>query len=197
MSFASKRGLITNKNKTNAMRNILAVFFLGFSTLVIAQDGYTLSDNSTLTIDGTSTLHDWTVTANSIEGQVSRDGESINAIDFTVAVVDILSGRAAAMDNKTHDALKYGEHSKVLFSAKDIDAKIGKNQTIAGKMTIAGVEKTVNVPVNITENNGVLQITGSQKIILSEYGMEPPTAMFGSIVVGDDVTVNFDLNFTK
>ena len=49
----------------------------------------------------------------------------------------------------------------------------------------------------LRNQEGNIQIAGKHKITLQDYNMEPPTAMFGTIVVGDDVTVNFDLVFAK
>ncbi|SDD86710.1 Polyisoprenoid-binding protein YceI [Pricia antarctica] len=180
------------------MKNtLLTLLLMGLTISSFSQESYTLSDASTLTIDGSSSLHDWTVTANTMEGTVAENGESITAVDFSVAVADILSDRAAAMDNKMHDALKKEEHPKVTFTVKDVNAAMGENQELKGKLTIAGVEQEVSVPTSITQKDGKLQITGESKIALKDYNIKPPTAMFGSIVVGDDVTVKFDLVFTK
>jgi hypothetical protein len=44
--------------------------------------------------------------------------------------------------------------------------------------------------------NGDLQFSASKKIKMTEYKMEPPTAMMGTIKVGDEVTVNFDITVT-
>lgn len=180
------------------MKNALLTLFLsGLTVSSFSQESYTLSDTSAMTIDGTSSLHDWTVIANTLEGTITENGESVNAVDFSVAVADILSDRAAAMDNKMHDALKKEEHPKVRFTVKDANAVMGENQELKGSLSIAGVENEVSIPATITQKDGTLHITGERKIALKDYNIEPPTAMFGSIVVGDDVTVKFDLVFTK
>ena len=171
---------------------LISVVKTGFS-----QETYTLNEESTLTIDGTSTVHDWTVTANSMEGTLQAKADAVNAVDFTVAVADIVSDRAAAMDKKMHDALKMDEHPKVLFTAQGVDVSMEGKQDLKGTLNIAGVENEVTLPVSITESDGKLIITGEQKVVLKEYDIEPPTAMFGSIVVGDEVTVKFDLKFAK
>jgi polyisoprenoid-binding protein YceI len=150
-----------------------------------------------MTIDGSSTVHDWTVAANTMEGTLEGNANTVNSVDFSVAVADINSDRAAAMDKKMHEALHGEEHPKVLFSAKGVDVSIGGKQDLKGTLNIAGVENEVAVPININEAGGKLKITGEQKILLKDYNIEPPTAMFGSIVVGDDVTVKFDLMFSK
>ena len=180
------------------MKNtLLTLFLMGLTLSSFSQASYTLSDTSAMTIDGSSSLHDWTVTANTLEGTIAENGESVSAVDFSVAVADIVSDRAAAMDNKMHDALKKEEHPKVTFTVKDANAAMGENQELKGTLNIAGVENEVSVPAAISQKNGSLHISGEKKIALKDYNIEPPTAMFGSIVVGDDVTVKFDLVFTK
>jgi polyisoprenoid-binding protein YceI len=180
------------------MKNaLLTLFLMGLTVSSFSQESYTLSDTSAMTIDGTSSLHDWTVTANTLEGTITENGESVKSVEFSVAVADILSDRAAAMDNKMHDALKKEEHPKVTFTVDNADAAIGENKELKGTLTIAGVEQQVNVPATISQEDGNLRVRGEKKIVLKDYGIEPPTAMFGSIVVGDDVTVKFDLVFTK
>jgi hypothetical protein len=44
---------------------------------------------------------------------------------------------------------------------------------------------------------GDLQFTGSHSLKMTDYKMKPPTAMMGTIKVGDEVTVKFNLTITK
>ncbi|MCP4977463.1 MAG: YceI family protein [Maribacter sp.] len=180
------------------MRNlivaILVVFCFSFGW---TQENYSLSDESSLTVDGTSTLHDWTVTANTCSGSLVVEANVFKEISFDVEVASVISTRGATMDKKTHNALKKEEHPKVMFSATDITFSEGDNQSISGKMNVAGVEKDVSISASVNNSESSVQITGNYKITLQDYNMDPPTAMFGTIVVGDDVTVNFDLVFAK
>ncbi len=180
------------------MKNLLFTLFVVFAiNLGLSQENYALSSESVLTVDGSSTLHDWTVTANTCNGSLNIDAQVIKEISFDVDVASIISERGATMDRKTHNALKKEEHPKVMFSATDITFSERDNQSISGKLNVAGVEKDVVVSASIKNSDGNIQLTGNYKITLQDYNMEPPTAMFGSIVVGDDVTVNFDLVFAK
>ncbi len=180
------------------MRNlivaILVVFCFSFGW---TQENYSLSDESSLTVDGTSTLHDWTVTANTCSGSLVVEANVFKEISFDVEVASVISTRGATMDKKTHNALKKEEHPKVMFSATDITFSEGDNQSISGKMNVAGVEKDVSISASVNNSESSVQIIGNYKITLQDYNMDPPTAMFGTIVVGDDVTVNFDLVFAK
>lgn len=159
----------------------------------IAQDTYTLSTDSKLTIDGTSTVHDWTVTANKMEGTVITEGNSPKEIDFNVVVADIISERGATMDKKMHAALGKDTSPKVIFNLKEV-----KNEsTFIGTLTIAGSEKEVEIIGQMDTSGDTITITGEHGIALKDFNIEPPTAMFGQVIVGDDVTVKFDLIFKK
>jgi len=180
------------------MKNLLFTLFVVFGiNLGLSQENYSLSSESVLTVDGSSTLHDWTVTANTCNGSLNIDAQVFKEISFEADVASIKSTRGATMDKKTHNALKKEEHPKVMFSATDVTFSEGDNQSISGKLNVAGVEKDVVITASIKNAAGNIQLTGNYKITLQDYNMEPPTAMFGSIVVGDDVTVNFDLVFAK
>lgn len=175
------------------MTKTLLLFFLSFSTLVLAQDSYQLLSNSALSIDGTSTVHSWTVTANKLEGNLIVKETLPTAINFEVAVAEIKSERGPTMDKKMHAALKKEEHPKVSFTLEQLKNK----SSLLGVLSIAGFEKKVGIDVEITSEDGVMNIKGEQKIVLQDFGMQPPTAMFGQIVVGDEVIVKFDLVFSK
>ena len=175
------------------MKYFLTLFVFGLGIVSSAQDSYTLSDESSVTIDGTSTIHDWTVTANTMNGSVTAEGTAPKEIIFKVDVENIKSERGATMDNKMYAALKKEQHPEVTFNLTEVRDE----STLIGTLSIAGQEKTVEIPVKMDASEEHLKLAGEQKITLQEYGIEPPTAMFGQIVVGDDVTVKFDLVFTK
>ena len=175
------------------MKKIVLIIFLGFLTIGMAQDVYTLSSESKLTIDGSSTVHEWTVTANTMTGSIRAQDTALKQIDFEVVVADIISERGAAMDKKMHAALKKEAHPKIMFSLQEV-----KNASVlVGMLTIAGTEKSVEIDSEIIAEGNTLKLKGEKEIILQDFGMTPPTAMFGAIIVGDAVIVKFDLTFVK
>ena len=171
---------------------ILLVLF-PLSLIIYAQDSYTLSANSKLIIDGTSTVHDWTVTANTLEGSVKVEEGSPKEIDFHVTVADIKSERGATMDKKMHAALQKEPHPKVMFELQAV-----KNESVlVGTLSIAGKQQEVEIAGKIDVSDSHLKISGEHDIALKDYDIEPPTAMFGQVIVGDNVTVKFELVFEK
>jgi polyisoprenoid-binding protein YceI len=159
-----------------------------------SQETYKLSESSLLTISGTSTVHSWTVTANSLQGSMSYT-DDIKDIRLRVPVADIKSERGAAMDKKMHGALKLEQHPEVIFTFQEIDNNSGLS--IKGQLNVAGVEKPIGLRSEVLAVDNGYSIKGSQEIVLQDFGIEPPTAMFGQIVVGDKVTVNYNLTFVK
>lgn len=172
------------------MKRLHLLSFLLFLNFAICQEFYTLATESTLTINGTSTVHDWTVAANKMTGTLTATEGTPKEISFEVNVADIQSERGPTMDKKMHAALKKEEHPKVSFALKEVKG----TSTLVGTLTIAGIEKEVEIDSEISVGNEV-RIQGEKKIILQDFDMDPPTAMFGQIVVGDEVTVKFDLLF--
>ena len=174
-------------------KTLFTLLFACFVSIGLAQDSYTLSEESNLTIEGTSTVHDWTVTANTIEGVLKIEENTPKEIDFQVAVADILSERGATMDKKMHGALQKDVHPKILFVLREV-----KNESIfVGTLTIGGNPQEVEIVGKIEASGSSIHISGEHKIALNDFGIEPPTAMFGQVIVGDDVTVKFDLVFSK
>ena len=172
---------------------VLTLFFVFAVLAAFAQDAYTLSAESTLMINGTSTIHDWEVTANAIEGTLKADGTDPKEIDFQVTVADIKSERGATMDKKTHNALKMESNPKVIFNL--IEVKGGSS--VMGTLSMAGKKQDVEIPAKVTSIEGNIKISGEYPIALQDWDIEPPTAMFGQVVVGDEVTVKFDLIFSR
>ena len=174
-------------------KTLLTLFFVCTALICFAQDTYNLTSDSKLTIDGTSTIHDWTVTANTMEGTLKADGMAPREIDFQVTVADIKSERGATMDKKTHNALKFESNPRVTFTLKEV-----KNESsVVGTLSMAGKKKEVEIPAKIVASGSDLKISGEYPITLLDWDIEPPTAMFGQVIVGDDITVKFDLVFTK
>jgi polyisoprenoid-binding protein YceI len=178
-------------NNLLAMKQLLVFFLSVFSSLALAQDSYTLSAESELTIDGTSTAQSWAVTANEIKSNLMVQDGLVSTINLEVVVASISSNRSLTMDKKMHTALKSKAYPKVSF----IVLQIEQEAVLKGILSIAGVEKSVAFNAEITFQNDTWKIKGVKKIMLKDFEIEPPSAMFGQIVVGGEVSVKFDLVF--
>ncbi|WP_281541290.1 YceI family protein [Maribacter aestuarii] len=176
------------------MRKTLLMLLALLTVFAHAQETYKLElTKSTLQISGTSTVSDWVVNAESISGDLSTNRQEITSLELLVPVANIKSERGPTMDNKMHAALKKEAHPTVKFVLENHDDA----SVILGNLTIAGVTNPVEIPVDFKVENEWLNITGKKPIMLKDFEMEPPSAMFGQIVVGEEVFVIFDLYYSK
>lgn len=150
-----------------------------------------------VTIDGTSSLHDWTSEATKVvwKGIVTVDGgkvKDIKNVTVNIPVKNIKSEKGKTMDNKTYEAFKSDKFPNITFTLTQI---AGEKAT--GTLAMAGSTKTITLDVNSKVlASGDVQFTGKQKLNMKDFKMDPPTAVMGTIKVGPEVTVNFDLTIT-
>ncbi len=193
----------------------LVLFFL-FNFLLISfsftQVSYKVDEGSTMTITGTSTLHDWTSKVNEIGGdfvfkneikdkKLPKSGSIVEQIKMVIPVLSIESPRGSTMDNKTYNALKSEDHPEMIFEVKsdNIESIIDKSAEkfllkVTGDLTLAGYTKEITIDLEGQKlTNGQLKFLGAYPIDMVEFEIEPPSAMFGQIKTGKDVVIDFDL----
>ena len=172
------------------MKNLITMTF-AIGTLCIAQlsNAQKLTQKSTtITISGTSPMHDWVMkgSASTFTGTVA--GNAITNVSLTVPVKTLNAEKGKTMEKKAYEALKSDKAPNVTFTASSIN--IGKSNVV-GKLTIAGTAKNVSFPVSIVKKGEAYIIDGTETIKLSEFGMERPGFM--GIKTGDVVTVKVNL----
>ncbi|SRR6056297_1827756 len=180
---------------------------LSFSTEIFAQEKYEiLQDKFTLKIEGSSNLHDWDMEAESISGELYAKVqnslvENFNAADIQVSVEKLESGKRI-MNNKTYEALQSEKHPKIRFKLQSVDDLYSAGNSFSGKangrLTIAGNSKVVSIPFS-GKMNGEDQFTvsGDYSLKMTEYNVDPPKAMFGSLKTGDEVTIKYEFVFRE
>jgi polyisoprenoid-binding protein YceI len=170
------------------------------------RDLYLLSTEYTVTIDGTSNLRDWKENVGTVSGameaQVNQDGSiGLNSIRITMQVLSIKSDMGRVMDNKTHEALKANVHPEIVFTL-NTPLKLTPVRNcitaipINGNLFLAGVCRPVTMLVKTFEiSQGKLQFEGYQNLKMTDFGVRPPTALFGTMRASADITIHFKTNF--
>jgi polyisoprenoid-binding protein YceI len=173
-----------------------------------AKNTYTLSKGYVVTINGTSNLHDWTETVGTVTGDGTVDWNSdgsfdLGAINIKMVVTSIKSTEGSIMNNNTYKALKSDSNPDITFvlTAPVKSAATGANgRTIEAKinLSIAGVTKAIDMPVTaIGQAQGDITFEGSKTIKMTDYGIKPPVALFGTLKTGDEITIHFKAVFVK
>jgi hypothetical protein len=194
--------------------NLLSFLMVIICSFTYAQTTkYNVSEETKMTVSGTSTLHDWTSEVNEVKGFVEvsdkfgkngkvKKGEAVEVVSIRVPVKSIISPRGATMDKKTYDALKSEDNPEIIFDMKNCTVSSVDGDvfvvTAKGDLTIAGIIKKVEFPVEGKILSGdKMNFSGAYKLNMKEYDMEPPSAMFGQIVTGEEVEIKFELVVIK
>lgn len=158
------------------------------------------NDLSAMYIDGTSSLHDWTETVEQMSGtlNLTLNGsaiEKITGINASIPVNSIKSGKGG-MDDNTYKALKQKSHPNITYKLKSFAVK-GDVVYLTGMLTIAGETREVKFQSKYVMVGEQLKFSGKHTFNMTDFKIDPPTAVMGTIKTGDQVTIRFELVFTK
>ena len=173
--------------------------------------------SSRVTVEGTSTLHNWKVEGQSVEGYLSIDEQGLASlwtpsdsssqaltptVHVEIPVTSLVSGKRG-MDEKMQEALKATTHPLITYrlqSAKIVTRQAAQAESedgslmidTTGVLTVAGVEQTMDIPMRIRRlPDHRLEISGDTSLRMTEFGIDPPKAMLGTIRTGDAVRVRW------
>lgn len=184
----------------------MLIAVLLFSLGVNAQS-YNLNNKvSSVLIDGTSNIHDWTIEAKNTGGTLKVEFdegklEKVEKLEFTVVAESLESGKSG-MDKNTYKALNTDKYKNITYKLKKvngIEKLSGNDYTVntIGSLTVAGVSKDINLKFNFKCDSDILVLAGQYNLDMTDFGIDPPTAMFGTIKTGEKVVVKFDTHFNK
>lgn len=196
------------RQKQKAMKT-LSILLVGFWCVpygLFAQTVYTIHDKATVKIEGTSTMHDWEMNTRKVSGKAEfifdgTDVKGIRSLHITIPSESLQSGKGA-MDKNAYKALKTDDHKEIRFTLTEVTRVERSGSrfilTCLGKLTIAGTTKEVQLTATcLPGDGGTIQCIGEKAIRMTEYGVEPPSFMFGSVKTGDELQIVFDVVFTK
>jgi polyisoprenoid-binding protein YceI len=160
----------------------------------------------TLNLFGTSTLHNWEMSAHQLQGSAQFDIENgqlsaVSALTFILPVKN-LKGDKDGMNDNAYDALKADKYKDIRFvmSNSRLESNGGGKYTIHanGNLTIAGATRPIVMDVKAQVNSdGTVGCTGTYALKMSEYNIDRPSFMFGAMKTGDALTLSYSLVFVK
>lgn len=178
------------------------VFVMTYSTELIAQNYKLDPSNSNLIVFGTSNLHDWEIKAESQQGNLVLNSDNdIKSLQISIEAESLKSGKSG-MDKNTYKALNTKSYKTIEFKytkTTSIDKKDDNSYklTIQGDLKVNGVTKNISMTIDVQVTNNNVTLTGKKTIKMTEFEVEPPTALLGTIKTGDEVTISFNSKFNK
>jgi polyisoprenoid-binding protein YceI len=177
------------------MANLLPVQSLNLK--VVPQKGV-------ISVKGTSTLHDWEMKLNDLQSTcainpMADGGYEIAETRLSFKAENLKSGNSG-LDDKAYEALKTEKHPTITFAQTEkITIQPGQQKfktKVRGTLTVGGSAKPVELEVDGEQlQDGSFRVTGKKLVKMTDFGIEPPRAMFGTIRSGDAVTIEFDVTF--
>ncbi|UII19559.1 YceI family protein [Fulvivirga ligni] len=182
------------------MKYLTSIILALISTVSLYAQEYSVdAKNSKLEVFGTSTLHDWELKAETISGSAkltTGDKLEIQSLSFKVKGESLKSGKES-MEKDIYEALKTDDHPYITFQFKTAKSVSASDLTATGTLEIAGVSKSMSIPVKYSVENGVVKFVGKVSFEMTDFKIDPPTALLGTLKCGDEVTVSFNVQYTK
>ena len=164
----------------------------------------TIKTGSRVWFDGTSTVRSWSCVAPRIDAVIDADeGAPAAVLAGTKAVKTVTLTFPVAQldcDNRTMNghmmkALNAERQPTIRFTMTSYELARGTAVigTLQGTLLLNGQTRPVSFPATFVSANGALRVTGKYALKMTDWGVEPPKLMMGTMKVGETVTVNFDL----
>ena len=160
---------------------------------------------------GQPSSHEAVARTNDVTGQVTitQTGSSYQLTSGTVTVrlatlasVDQVAGyNVSNRDRIVQRSLDVSQYPTATFQADPASLPSGTNSgqdqstMLTGKLTIHGVTRTVTASIQGRANGNTAQLAGSVPIVMTDYGVTPPSVPF--TVVQPGAVLEFQLNLTK
>jgi hypothetical protein len=185
---------------------VLAVAASFIAGTALAQNSPVVVSSAKVTVSGTSTVLDWSATTNKAQTRnvkVTRDlpgGDffwvgviqpgAVESFEVVVPVAALTSDRDEFTADM-HVALKADVHPDIVFTLSRMEKRPGGSLAF-GTLKVAGVERTVSLPLVTTLRDGKLLVIGSVELLMTDFGITPPTAMMGVLKTDPKVTIRFE-----
>lgn len=136
-----------------------------------------------------------------VTGTLALDGASITSVDVTADLTRLTSDDDRRDGQLHHQALEtdlFPTAEFKLTSPIDLGKAPVDGQTITatatGQLTLHGVTKAVQVPIEARLSGDVVTVTGSVDIRFADYGIQRPSS-FAILSTEDHGTMEFQLHF--
>ena len=165
----------------------------------------TLQPESRLWVEGTSSIKSFSCKATDVDAmvdgapnaiaQVTAGEKGVNTVRVRVEAAKLECGNGT-MNDHMRKALKADVNPVIDFELASYDVNRtgdGVTGTLTGTLSLGGVQKPISIAAVGKSEGDALRVTGAYPLTMTDYGLKPPSLMFGRIKVGQTVTVKFDL----
>lgn len=167
--------------------------------------------SSTMVIEGGSTVGSWDAEVKVLEGEFKVDLEGLSngangseifeLSTFSVPVGNIESD-SRRMNRNIYSYLKEDDYPNITFTM--ISAEVTENNgneyevLVNGVINAAGADHEVSFTTTVSNNgNGSLNISGTKPLNFSDFGIDRPSAMLGTVRADEEIEIVYNLVLTS
>ncbi|MCH8557953.1 MAG: YceI family protein [Balneolia bacterium] len=167
--------------------------------------------SSTMVIEGGSTVGSWDADVKVLEGEFKIDMEALgNGVNgngifelstFSVPVGNIESD-SRRMNRNIYSYLKEDDHPNITFTMTSAEVTENNGSSyevlVNGVINAAGADHEVSFTTEVTINgNGSLVINGKKPLNFSDFGIDRPSAMLGTVRADEEIEIVYNLVLTS
>jgi hypothetical protein len=172
----------------------------------IAQTAPLAMDTARVTIAGTSNIHNYSAWTDTVRvtrvklaapmapaafwDDIVKPGV-LESFDVSIPAATLTSPKAG-LDKNMHKALKVDTHPDITFRLARLERGASGALMAVGTLCIAGVEREVVLALKTERRDATLVVKGELPLLMTDYGIKPPTAMLGMLKTDPKVTVTFE-----
>jgi len=167
---------------------------------------------SNVKMEGTSTIHDWTVQSTNVGGFIEADSNFPESaltdakaarprIQVSIPVASLKS-YADAMDEVMEDHLNMDKYPRIEYRLIELKPKSAAGTAgplkfdAVGALTVSGTTRTNTMPVTIERMDKTkIKVAGSTPLKMTDFDVVPPAPRIlgmPTIKTGDDIKISFE-----
>jgi polyisoprenoid-binding protein YceI len=148
-------------------------------------------------VSGTSTVRGYRCESTQVTGTAQGEGTELTQVaqsrgEISIPVASLECGNGT-MNGHMRNALKAAENPTIRFRATSVAVTPEGAVRMTGPLTIAGQSREVTINGTAARQNGTLRVTGSKQLTMTDFGVQPPRLMAGTMRVHPPVTIGFDV----
>ena len=162
-------------------------------------------DTGRVSIAGTSNVHEYTASTTKVRVTHAKLAPTVAGAEFWTEIVKpgaieafelavsaaTLSSPKDGVDKNMHKALKVEQFPDITFTLARLESAPGSVRGV-GTLRIAGVEREVALVLTTERRGNTLVVKGRLPLLMTDYGIKPPTALLGMLKTDPKVTVTFE-----
>lgn len=171
----------------------------------------TPSTKSRVRLEGDSTLHPfWSETA-AFTAALTVDAVAPTALAVAAAVAEGkpvtmlvsipvagLKSEHSGLDKNLRKALSADKNPDIVYALEHCESapvKDGQLLSVTGALRIAGTTQPAVLKATATVSGALFVVEGEQTLLMTDYGVKPPTMMLGAVKTANKIVVKYRLEF--